>query len=109
MSRKKGDIAEKKACDYLRALGYEIVDQNVYSRFGEIDIVTCKNGVYHFIEVKSALSFELAIQNITPSKISKLIKTIDVYRKKVNLTSDYQLDAVVVTPDGCELLEAITV
>jgi len=108
MSRAKGNIAEDKACEYLQENGFEIVERNFYSRFGEIDIITYKDGVYRFIEVKSAQSFEEAVRNITPSKIVKLIKTIDVYLKKNAITSDYSLDAVILSAECIEYIEAIT-
>ena len=109
MSRAKGDLAEQRAREYLQKDGYEIVDHNVYSRFGEIDIIASKGGIYHFIEVKSATTYEVAIANITPSKIAKLIKSIESYLKKHAIKSDHQLDALIVTPEHCELIEAITI
>ena len=108
MSRAKGNIAEEKASDFLMENGYMIIERNFYSRFGEIDIITTKEGVLHFVEVKSAISYELAVQNITPRKISRLIKTGDVYMKKNGLSVDYVYDAILVTPSEIELLENIT-
>ncbi|WP_457747173.1 YraN family protein [Sulfurimonas sp.] len=108
MSREKGNIAEAKACKYLQQEGFIIIEQNFYSRFGEIDIIASKEEVAHFIEVKSGEDYELAIQNITPSKISKLIKTANIYMKKNGYASDYVFDAVVVTPTTIELVENIT-
>lgn len=108
MSRAKGNIAETKACDYLLTLGFEIIERNFYSRFGEIDIIAKKNSVIHFVEVKSATDYETAILNITPSKINKLIKTLQVYIKKYKIQNDYSLDAVIVTPQSCDCIESIT-
>jgi putative endonuclease len=108
MSRAKGNVAEEKASEYLQSLGYGIVERNFYSRFGEIDIIAFKEEVFHFVEVKSADDYELAIQNITPAKLSKLIKTIHVYIKKNNLDIDFMLDAIVVTPNEITLVENIT-
>ena len=109
MSRAKGNIAEDKACVFLYENGYEIIERNFYSRFGEIDIIVAKNNVLHFVEVKSGEDYELAIQNITRSKLSKLLKTCDVYMKKNAYDGDYMLDALVVTPEGIEHLENITI
>ena len=64
-SRIKGNIAEEKACSFLYDNGFIIIEQNFYSRFGEIDIIAVKNEVLHFVEVKSGSDYELAIQNIT--------------------------------------------
>ena len=109
MSRAKGNIAEKKAVEFLESEGFFVIEQNFYSRFGEIDIIASKEDVLHFIEVKSGEDYEKAIQNITRSKLAKIIKTADVYMKKNAFCGDYCMDGVVVTPDGIEMVENITV
>ena len=109
MSRAKGNIAEEKACSFLYHNGFTIIEQNFYSRFGEIDIIATKDDVLHFIEVKSGDDYELAIQNITKSKLSKLIKTGNIYMKKNSFDSDYEYDAILVTPDGIFHIENITI
>ncbi|MDQ7066716.1 MAG: YraN family protein [Sulfurimonas sp.] len=109
MSRAKGNLAEDKACDFLYENGFSILERNFYSRFGEIDVIATKDDVLHFVEVKSGEDYEKAIQNITRSKLSKLLKTCDVYMKKNSYDGDYMLDALVVTPESIELLENITI
>jgi putative endonuclease len=108
MSRAKGDVAESRAVSFLEDLGYLVVDRNFYSRFGEIDIITTKGEVLHFVEVKSGEEYEDAIINITPSKLQKIIKTANVYMKKNNLDVAFVIDAVVVTPTEIEFLDNIT-
>ena len=108
MSRAKGNIAEDKACEFLYDKGYAIVERNFYSRFGELDIIAVKDEVLHFVEVKSGLDYESAIQNITKRKLSRLIKTGDVYMKKNSLHVDFVYDAIVVTPKTIEFVENIT-
>jgi putative endonuclease len=112
MSRAKGDRAEEKAAAWLRDRGCRIIGRNVYSRFGEIDIIAVKDGVLHFIEVKSGRNFE-PIYNITPAKLTKLLRTIESYLKKEGLDMPWQLDAFIVREnspegDGCEWVENIT-
>ena len=108
MSRAKGNIAEEKVCDFLSNNGFSVSERNFYSRFGEIDIIASKDNTLHFIEVKSGLDYESAVQNITPSKLSKFIKTVHVYMKKNSLDVDFMIDAVIVTPEKIELIENIT-
>ena len=108
MSRSKGNIAEDRAASFLENSGYTIIDRNFYSRFGEIDIIATKENVLHFIEVKSGDDYELAIQNITPRKLSRIIKTLHVYMKKNSLNVDFMIDAVVITPKKAEIVENIT-
>ncbi|MDD5157445.1 YraN family protein [Sulfurimonas sp.] len=109
MSREKGNLAEDRAYSFLQESGFSIIERNFYSRFGEIDIIAIKDKVLHFVEVKSALDYELAIQNITPKKLSKLIKTGDIYLKKNGLNMDYAYDALIVTPMKIWHLENITI
>jgi len=108
MSRAKGNQAEDLACGFLFDNGFSIVERNFYSRFGEIDIIAYKDEVLHFIEVKSGVDYESAIQNITPSKLNKFIKTMNVYIKKNNLDVDFQIDAIVVVLDSIWHVENIT-
>ena len=108
MSRAKGNLAEDKACKFLSGNGFTIIQRNFYSRFGEIDIITSKDGIFHFIEVKSSLEYELAVQNIMPQKLHKSIRTVHVYLKKNNLDVAFMIDAVIVTPKDIDLLENIT-
>ena len=108
MSRAKGNIAEDKAVAYLKVQGFYILERNFYSRFGEIDIIANKNDVLHFIEVKSGLDYESAVQNITPSKLSKLIKTGNVYMKKHKFDVDYTYDAIIITPKSINFIDNIT-
>jgi len=108
MSREVGNYAEQIAINWLIERGCQILDRNVYSRFGELDIIAQKEGVLHFIEVKSGTTFE-PIYNITPAKLSKLLRSIQAYLKKHKLDMPYQLDALIVKGDQCEWIENITV
>ncbi len=108
MSRAVGDRAETLTCKYLQERSFEIIERNFYSRFGEIDIIAKKGDTLHFIEVKSGLDYERAVQNITPKKIGRILKTSEVYLKKHALTCNYQIDAVIVVDGVCEYLESIT-
>ncbi len=108
MSRAKGNIAEDKAYKYLIMHEFTVIERNFYSRFGEIDIIALKSNILHFIEVKSALEYELAVQNITPSKIRKLLKTGNVYLKKNNLDIIFIYDAIIITPSSIDMIENIT-
>ena len=110
MSKQKGQEAEEEACAFLRSMDFEIIERNFFARYGEIDIVTKKEGILHFIEVKSGQNFE-PTQNITPTKIKKLIKAINLYELKYPHKLPYCLDALIIRYDReprYELLENIT-
>lgn len=109
MSRRKGDIAEQKACDFLQSQGFKIIEQNFYAKkLGEIDIIASKNNTLHFIEVKSADDYEIAVNNITPSKISKLKRSVDYYIQIKKLNVSFCIDVVIVVEDEIEFIENIT-
>jgi putative endonuclease len=107
-TRAKGDIAEEHGCEYLRNKGYRIIDRNVYNRFGEIDIIAIRDNVLHFVEVKSATNYEHAVNNITSSKLQKLRRAIQTYLQQKRLNLDYCIDALIVSEDGIEWIENIT-
>lgn len=107
-TKAKGNLAEEKGCEYLREKGFGIIDRNVYNRFGEIDIIAIRDNVIHFIEVKSAQSYEQAVYNLSSSKLQKLGRTIQFYLQKKKLNSDYCIDALIVSNEGIEWIENIT-
>jgi len=52
--RRTGEIAEELVAHRLVAAGWEIVERNARTRYGEIDIVARDGNVLVFIEVKGA-------------------------------------------------------
>ncbi|MDD3769624.1 YraN family protein [Sulfuricurvum sp. IAE1] len=107
-TRAIGNAAEERGCDYLRSRGLRIIDRNVYNRFGEIDIIAIQGNVLRFVEVKSARSYEQAVHNITPAKLSKLNRAIQSYLQQKRLNLDYCVDALIVWEEGIEWIENIT-
>lgn len=98
MSVQRGREAEQKACDFLRKKGFKILKQNYTIRGGEIDIIATKDGVLHFVEVKSGKNFEPS-QNITHEKISRIAKTAQTYIKKNSLNMPFCIDAIIIKND----------
>ncbi len=108
MSRSKGNYFEDKAVDFLSSSGYQIIDRNFYAKkLGEIDIISLKDDIYHFVEVKSGDSFE-AVYNITPNKLHKLLRSVEYYIKVKNLDVAYCIDAIIFAGEELEYLENIT-
>jgi len=107
-TKSKGDYFESKAIEFLISNDFEIIERNFYAKkIGEIDIISKKNNIYHFIEVKSGDSFE-AIYNITPSKLNKLIRSIQYYLQIKKLNVSYCIDAIIFAQEELEYLENIT-
>lgn len=107
MSLLIGHAAEDKAVEYLKKCGYSICERNFHSRFGEIDIIAKKDFVLHFIEVKYSKESD-PITRITPTKLVKIIKTINYYLYKNNNELDYQIDALLVMDKDIEIVENIS-
>jgi putative endonuclease len=112
MSRDLGRIGEAEAESYLMGRGFKLVENNYFARVGEIDIIATKDNIWHFIEVKSRCNegFGEAVDNITKSKINKIIKSARRYMFEKDLTDvDWQLDAVLIDPEKntVELIENI--
>ncbi len=107
MGLKEGLEAEDRASCHLQKIGFKILERNFHSKFGEIDIVASKEGILHFFEVKFSQRSD-PILRIIPSKIAKIIKTIGYYFLTKRICCDYQIDAILVTPEKIEIIYNIT-
>jgi len=79
--RELGSLGERRALEYLKSLGYDILVLNFYSRRGEIDIIAQDKGVISFIEVKTRTNKKFGIpeESITPKKRERIIRTALYY------------------------------
>jgi putative endonuclease len=107
LSLKIGLEAEEKAVKYLVKNGYKILKRNFHSRFGEIDIIAKKDDILNFIEVKYSKNYN-PIYRITPSKMQKIIKTVEYFFMLNKYDEEYQIVGVFVTPNDIEILENIS-
>ena len=100
--RKLGDTGENIACDFLKKRGFEIVERNYLRKWGEIDIITKKSGLIHFIEVKSVThgtSEYRPEDNMHPWKLKRLSRAMQTYLLDRKLDCDWQLDLITVKMD----------
>lgn len=108
MSRQKGNQAEQRAVLFLKQNGFKILEQNFTIKGGEIDIIAAKDMSLHFVEVKSGTTFE-PVQNITPQKISRIIKTAQTYMQRKSLDMAFCIDAIIIKNENLEFIENITI
>ncbi len=103
-----GRYAEKIAASYLVSQNYLILEANYINRsgyrIGEIDLIAKdKKGWYIFVEVKARKGDPSNIipeENITASKIRKIIKTANNYLlSKHKLDCPWRIDAISVIFD----------
>ena len=100
--RKLGDIGENIACNFLKRRGFEILERNYSKKWGEIDIVTKRAGLIHFVEVKSVThgtSEYRPEDNMHPWKLKRLSRAMQTYLLDRKLNCDWQLDLVTVKID----------
>jgi len=108
-SKELGAYGEKIASEYLKKKGYRIIDKNFLVKLsslrkGEIDIVSKKNGVIAFIEVKT-LSGENPIispqEKVNFQKQRQLVKISQLWliKNKIPLDSKWQIDIVAIILD----------
>lgn len=85
-----GKYGENLACRYLQGQGYTILARNFRChRFGEIDIIACKQSVYCFIEVKTRVSirFGRPAEAVTLAKQRKIYRCAEYYLQCAGLMS----------------------
>lgn len=97
-----GRIGEEVAAIYLtKCLGWSVIDRNVRTRWGEIDLVAMDGCTYVFVEVKirRPSMFGTALDAITDGKIARLMQQIEYYLQRNHLISDeisVRLDAIAI-------------
>lgn len=97
-----GKIGELLVSHYLKKRGHRILGMNYRKKWGEIDVISQKGDVIHFIEVKT-VSCETPKEgsdsyspeeNVHPEKLKRLHRTIQSYLLEKGDSSDklWQLD-----------------
>ncbi len=76
-----GKMGEDLVCTFLEKKGYNILERNFHSRYGEIDIIAKYGDAVVFVEVKTRknLSFGRPAEYVTSAKMKKIIKTAFIY------------------------------
>lgn len=75
--RARGAVGEQAAVELLAALGYEIVERNFRTRYGELDIIACDGRSLVFCEVRTRVggdAIQAALESIGPGKRMQLRK-----------------------------------
>ncbi len=96
-----GAIGENVAVKYLENKGFFIIDRNYRKKWGELDIIAQKDGLVHFVEVKTVSrksyggNFEQEINNYRPEdnmhpwKLKRLRRALQTY-----LLEKYKTDPI---------------
>ncbi|OHB08323.1 MAG: hypothetical protein A3I19_01750 [Candidatus Zambryskibacteria bacterium RIFCSPLOWO2_02_FULL_38_13] len=86
-----GAVGENIVAKYLENKGFSVIDRNYSKKWGELDIIAQKDGLIHFVEVKTVSRksfgghFEQEINNYRPEdnmhpwKLKRLKRAIQTY------------------------------
>ena len=107
-----GQAGEKRAQNFLRALGWEIVATNVTFGQDEIDVVAVDwaHQELVFVEVKTR-SGDFAgdpAEAIDERKLAAMIRAAQKYVQAYLVEMDYRFDAIAVLPERIEHFQNIT-
>ncbi len=109
-TQKIGKLGEELAKRFLMKHGYSVLEENYTKKYGEIDLIAKKDGITHFIEVKSIVSHETSnavpretsnydpLSNVHPGKLRRLSRVIQVYLV-THETLNWQFDVITVKID----------
>ncbi len=100
----KGAFFEEHACNYLKKMGYKILERNYRTRLGEIDVVCRHKKELVFVEVKGGKKIPEPHLRVNGLKLNKLEMTIRHYIHHKNPDYDYlRLDVISITEPGLEI------
>jgi putative endonuclease len=106
--RRLGQLGEQLAADHLVRRGFEIVERNYRTRWGELDIVAYDGRILAFCEVKSRRvahdrrkAFE-ALHTPKRNQVRKMAACWLIERSQRPFANEVRFDAIGVTfsPDG---------
>jgi putative endonuclease len=104
-----GRIGEDVSVEFLMKRGFSLVIRNYLKKWGEIDIIVEKEGIIHFVEVKTVTRESLPISvihetssyepedNLHPRKLKRISKVIRSYIAEQGIAdSKWQFDVLTV-------------
>jgi putative endonuclease len=99
--KESGNRAEGAAARYLERQGVRILERNVYSRGGEIDLIGIENGVLVFFEVRfrGHSSYSSGAESIGYRKQQHLLRAASFYLHRNGLWNHpSRIDVIALAP-----------
>ncbi len=104
--QKTGELGETLATMFLVKRGFAVIDRNYTKKYGEIDIIACKNSVWHFVEVRT-VSYETMgkrgmirpEENMHRLKFLRFSRTVEIYISEKRIKDPWQIDLITVYVD----------
>lgn len=108
--RARGNRAETAAAEFVVAAGWRVVARNWHDRFGELDIIASRDGVFAFIEVKARrhARYGDGLAAVTWRKRRRMVHAAQHFLARHRLGPDtpcrFDVIVVVLGPgDGCRV------
>lgn len=115
---KIGSLGEDIAVKYLINKGFSIILRNYREKWGEIDIICVKNGVTHFVEVKSVSritpedhgsnDLHRPEDNLHGNKAKRLRRVIETYLASNITDNDFVCDLITVKIDSSSKIAKVS-
>ena len=94
-----GEWGEGKAAEYLEGIGYQILERNFRTPYGEIDLIAQINSEIIFVEVKtrSSRNFGYPEEAITAKKMQHMIESAESYmQEQEDQQKDWRIDVIAI-------------
>lgn len=105
-----GKWGEEIAANYLSGKGFEVLDLNVHTPYGEIDLIVKKGTEMVFVEVKTRTTdaYGMPETSVTQKKLKHLENSIHAYlQEHEEITGNWRIDVLSIrsTPamDSCQI------
>ena len=101
-----GNQGEKRASAYLESKGFEIIERNLRTNRGELDIIAVKNDILVFVEVKTLPNgtLDMIQRELNYQKRQRIIKTSKRFllKHREYNNSYVRFDVIVIDMPGLE-------
>ncbi len=105
-AKELGEFGEKVVAFYLEKKGYNILKRNFRIKGGEIDIISKKDGIIAFVEVKTRTPdfIESGFDAVTLRKKRLIIRASQIYSVKYPHELQPRFDVVQIIADGKKIV-----
>lgn len=112
-NRKLGKMGEEMAAKYLIENGFQIIEANYSTKFGEIDLIATKKEILRFIEVKLKKGdlFGTPEEMIGSNKLGRVQRMAEFYLLEnpdmAKVYQTYSIDAICIVVNQDEQIERL--
>ena len=110
LNKVKGNIGEELASEYLKDIGYKILNRNFKTKLGEIDIIAKDGNRIVFVEVKSKQTarFGMPRDMVTYKKQNTIRMVAEIYLKITkNIDKLVRFDVIEILGEQINHLKAV--